>query len=264
MHFHLPKPLHGWRAFVGEVGIIVVGVLIALSAEQVVERWHWDEQVRAGREALRDDFRQTVFDAEERKAEDPCIRRRLFQLRQFLDDHPDALPALGHVGSPPARPWYPLSWDSLVASDVTTHLPREQMLKLSSIAQQARQAEDVANQEIREWAVIYTMVGPARQLGSGEAAQIRKAISLAAYELNEMRLVAPQIEWEVLSTGLLTRDDLAEVRAELRETLRGPNATHICGPISPPDAARVDAPYDPAVQTNPLLGKDDTALKDRR
>jgi hypothetical protein len=31
MHFHLPKPLHGWREFAGEVGIIVIGVLIALS-----------------------------------------------------------------------------------------------------------------------------------------------------------------------------------------------------------------------------------------
>lgn len=30
MHFHLPKPLHGWREFVGEVGIIVLGGLIAL------------------------------------------------------------------------------------------------------------------------------------------------------------------------------------------------------------------------------------------
>jgi uncharacterized membrane protein YraQ (UPF0718 family) len=29
MHFHLPKPLHGWREFKGEVGIIVLGVLIA-------------------------------------------------------------------------------------------------------------------------------------------------------------------------------------------------------------------------------------------
>jgi hypothetical protein len=32
MHFHLPKPLHGWREFAGEVGIIVLGVLIALGA----------------------------------------------------------------------------------------------------------------------------------------------------------------------------------------------------------------------------------------
>ena len=44
MHFHLPKPLHGWREFSGEVGIIVVGVLIALAAEQVVEQVH-DRQV---------------------------------------------------------------------------------------------------------------------------------------------------------------------------------------------------------------------------
>jgi len=26
MHVHLPKSLHGWRAFAGEVGIIVMGV----------------------------------------------------------------------------------------------------------------------------------------------------------------------------------------------------------------------------------------------
>ena len=34
MHIHLPKPLHGWRAFVGEVSIIVLGVLIALSESE--------------------------------------------------------------------------------------------------------------------------------------------------------------------------------------------------------------------------------------
>ena len=29
MHFHLPKRLHSWREFVGEIGIFVIGVLIA-------------------------------------------------------------------------------------------------------------------------------------------------------------------------------------------------------------------------------------------
>lgn len=42
MRFHFPKPLHGWRAFVGEVGIIVLGVLIALGAQ----RWIQDRQQR--------------------------------------------------------------------------------------------------------------------------------------------------------------------------------------------------------------------------
>ena len=52
MHFHLPKPLHGWRAFAGEVGIIVIGVLIALGAEQVVENWSWRHKVAVVRESL--------------------------------------------------------------------------------------------------------------------------------------------------------------------------------------------------------------------
>jgi len=52
MHLHLPKPLHGWREFVGEVGIIVLGVLIALGAEQVIENLHWRNEVNQTREAL--------------------------------------------------------------------------------------------------------------------------------------------------------------------------------------------------------------------
>lgn len=52
MHIHLPKPLHGWREFVGEVGIIVIGVLIALVAEQVVEDWNWQQKVSAERNSL--------------------------------------------------------------------------------------------------------------------------------------------------------------------------------------------------------------------
>ena len=38
MRFDLIKPVNGWRAFWGEVGIIVLGVLIALGAQQVAER----------------------------------------------------------------------------------------------------------------------------------------------------------------------------------------------------------------------------------
>src|SRR3569623_1054443 len=37
MHIHLPKPLHGWREFLGEVGIIFIGVLLAIGAEHTIE-----------------------------------------------------------------------------------------------------------------------------------------------------------------------------------------------------------------------------------
>ena len=37
MHIHKPKALHGWREFLGEIGVIVCGVLIAIVLDQSVE-----------------------------------------------------------------------------------------------------------------------------------------------------------------------------------------------------------------------------------
>jgi hypothetical protein len=254
MHFHLPKPLHGWRAFVGEVGIIVIGVLIALGAEQVVESWHWSEKVHAGRSALAQDYVNILTNARERQAEDRCVRARLLWLRNVLDKNPDHLPAIGDIGSPPARPWYPQSWDSLVASNVSAHMPRDDLLLFGWIAEQARWAEDTAKREIDDWAVIYTMVGASRDLAPGEPAQLRRAITDAAFQLNTMRLIAPQVSAKVLNAQLLTRSDLSEVDTEVAHVLRGPTARRICGPVLAPDPNRVDAPYDPSSQQNPLGG----------
>src|SRR5438270_12477585 len=81
MHFHLPKPLHGWRALAGEVGIIVVGVLIALGAEQIVEAMHWRMQAAEARTALRDEIgRDNLPQAYTRLAIAPYLSAKLDQL----------------------------------------------------------------------------------------------------------------------------------------------------------------------------------------
>src|SRR6266550_6974117 len=88
MHFHLPKPLHGWRAFVGEVGIIVIGVLIALGAQQVVEAWH----ARADVDQLRSAFRAELADDrarwEDMRAADRCTLQRLDALERWAATAP--------------------------------------------------------------------------------------------------------------------------------------------------------------------------------
>jgi hypothetical protein len=53
MHFHLPKPLHGWREFAAQVGIIVIGVLIALTFEQVAEAMRWRSAVIESEASMR-------------------------------------------------------------------------------------------------------------------------------------------------------------------------------------------------------------------
>jgi len=53
MRFQLPKPLHGWREFAGEVGVIVLGVLIALGLGEVAQGWNDRSNTREARDAIR-------------------------------------------------------------------------------------------------------------------------------------------------------------------------------------------------------------------
>jgi hypothetical protein len=98
MHFHLPKPLHGWREFAGEVGIIVIGVLIALCAEQVVEEIHFRNAVASERTALHEALRAELAEPAGRLTQEPCIRRRLDELLIVFRRHKNGAP-LGTVGS---------------------------------------------------------------------------------------------------------------------------------------------------------------------
>jgi len=84
MHLHLPKPLHGWREFAGEVGIIVIGVLIALGAEQVVETIHGDAQVRLFRGAVNDELAYDLGSYKQRLMLGPCVRARLAELDRVI------------------------------------------------------------------------------------------------------------------------------------------------------------------------------------
>lgn len=77
MHFHLPKPLHGWREFVGEVGIIVIGVLIALGAEQLVEGWQWRNKVHETTKQLNAELYRDARAAYAGLVVGPCLDQQL-------------------------------------------------------------------------------------------------------------------------------------------------------------------------------------------
>src|SRR5439155_25375352 len=96
MHFHLPKPLHGWRAFAGEVGIIVIGVLIALGAEQVVETVHGNSQVGEFRGAVDDEMAYDLGSYKQRLMLTPCVRARLAELDRVIASYRAGRPMRMH------------------------------------------------------------------------------------------------------------------------------------------------------------------------
>lgn len=252
MRVSWPRPNQGWQILLGEIAIIVVGVLIALAAQQAVEDYKWRRDVAAGREALRDDYVQIIANARERVGLDQCLRDHLNQLALLLARSPGRTPGIGAFGSPPERPWAAASWGSLVATGVSTHMPRREMLAHARIADSARQAEERVAEEMLHWSHLYALTGPARPLASGEEAAIRQSLARAMYLLNLNRLQAPQIEQFIRQTGILTAEDLRDAAIELRVLRTGPNWRASCAPIARSSGQLVTAPYDPAIQLNPL------------
>ena len=85
MHFHLPKPMHGWREFAGEVGIIVLGVLIALGAEQLVESAHRQREGVQAESVIRNEIEVNLGRLKSRREIHSCVTRRIDQLQTVLD-----------------------------------------------------------------------------------------------------------------------------------------------------------------------------------
>src|ERR1700754_541098 len=77
LEIHKPKPWHGWREFLKEYLIIVVGVLTALAAEQAAESWHWRERAHEARERLRAEVAHQYLVDLEYLAIEPCLDRQL-------------------------------------------------------------------------------------------------------------------------------------------------------------------------------------------
>ena len=111
MHFHLPKPLHGWREFLGEVGIIVVGVLIALGAEQVVQSFEWNHRIHASEAAmlqeLSDDDGPQAY---ARYAVHECLQNRLNLIRTAVGQSRSRQQVIALASAYRAPFW---TWDSL-------------------------------------------------------------------------------------------------------------------------------------------------------
>jgi len=114
MHFHLPKPLHGWREFLGEVGIIVLGVLVALGFEQLVQSAHDHWIAQEAHASIRAEVRENLWWIDRRDDYEPCISSMLSELEGVLTlaRNGQPTPQLTDVGLPIHAKITSLRWDA--------------------------------------------------------------------------------------------------------------------------------------------------------
>lgn len=141
------NPPNGWNAVVWELAIVVLGVVIALGAQQAVETLRWRDEVRLIEEALTIEIAESIVHASERQMVGRCLSDRLTYLigKVSANEGPwDGSPmpvqqTVLAVKSVPAayrtpnRKWNDDVWQSAQNGDVFNHMRRERLAGFSKI-----------------------------------------------------------------------------------------------------------------------------------
>jgi len=131
---HRPKPIHRWKDLAKEVGIIVLGVLIALAGEQMMETLRWRQLVAEQRVALKDELTTDAEAFYERAAIGGCLDARIAAVETALAASGGTWKAQAFFGDAARReayraPWrsFPSqAWQNALASGAATHMPHNE------------------------------------------------------------------------------------------------------------------------------------------
>lgn len=207
MHFHLPKPIHGWRAFFGEVGIIVVGVLIALALESIADELRWRRKVSEARQVIRYEVGHNVRLYDLRTHQQPCVERRLDELAMILQraDTTGRLPPLGAINGPAGGTWPEGVWESQNSAETATHFPAIELASLARVYRFIDLTRESRLKEADAWAALQTMVGPGRAIDASERSRLLTAL-IVARKINKTYALSAGTIRQILSQSGLGTD----------------------------------------------------------
>ncbi|MDB5451481.1 MAG: hypothetical protein JWO33_59 [Caulobacteraceae bacterium] len=178
MDIHKPKPWHGFRGFLKEYLVIVVGVLTALGGEQLVEEIHWRHEVRAAHGAMAAEIAEDNRVFAYRAAAAPCIERRLDSIEALAERiaRREPVPRLGEVMPDTGAALRDNVWESHRASQTLTHFDDEELARLSTYYQQLAYSRQGMTQESDSQAALRILQGDPWRLDQNDISAIRIAL----------------------------------------------------------------------------------------
>ncbi len=133
-------PPQGWAVLRWEVGVVFVGIVLALGAQQLADTLYWRGQAAQAKRAIEQELLQHEADAYERIAVQPCLKGQVAALSKRLATHrgewtampmivrqkgdwratQDVLPSAYRS---PNRLWPAEAWATARSSGALNHLP---------------------------------------------------------------------------------------------------------------------------------------------
>ncbi len=191
MDVHKPKPVHNWREFASEVGIIVLGVLIALAGEQAVESLSWAHEVRAERAALNSEAQDFLGAAAARVRQHPCLEREMRDLETVFERHErgQALGIRRRVGGPYALGGTSGTWQIALSSQALGHIPLKEKLAYGAAFQMFETYDRAVDAEGAQWASLNLLNHP-QIINAGDWSALHQAYVNAESNMKQVNGLA--------------------------------------------------------------------------
>ena len=203
MHFHLPKPLHGWRELLGEVGVIVIGVLIALGAEQAVEALHNRADANDARSEINDEVVTDITRIHQRAFADECVDRRLAEIDRVIDaaDNVGTIHRPTWIGRPVRYAIETARWDAASQSGRVSRLPFNWQGQFGFLYTTLRYFYEMTIAEQQTWSELEGLSGVVRLTPDGKL-RLKTAVAQARYYNFSIRQVSNIIFDAAAKVGL--------------------------------------------------------------
>jgi hypothetical protein len=203
MHVHLPKPLHGWREFLNEYAIIVLGVLTALALDQLVEAAHERRLAREATTAINQELQDDLNRIASRQRQQTCILKRLDEIQALLtawrDDN--AFPPSLHVGFPGDVGVADQRWEANLASGRFSEEPSDQQADQAGLYTLVHVIGGIEGSEVADWARLRTLEFGSEALSPASKPIIAEALANARNEAEALGGLTPALLSNLRRTG---------------------------------------------------------------
>ena len=192
MEIHRPKPARNWREFAKEVGVIVVGVCIALAGEQAVAWLHWRNEISETRNALNKEVAYNLGAMQKRREEAVCIDRRLAEIKGLLRHSPagPSSAARAPLGQPQLFRPHTNVWQAALAGQAAAHMPLKMRLSYAEAYDGFQWYGQKAADETDAWGELAELDDGA-PLGAEDEVSLRRARSRAQVAADKLNANLP-------------------------------------------------------------------------
>lgn len=221
------------RGFVREVGIIVLGVLIALAIGEAADAGRRQARVAQTRERIDAELRRNLGVFEERALMAPCLATRVAALEALLKAarRTGEIPDIGPIGGSAVRPVTASAWELAVGSGVTLDMPVAEVTELAMAYNSMAPAVDDMFREWQAWGRLRALEGAPGRISDDLLAGMLEALSDVERGSRMNAAVAEQNAAAFRARGLRPDYHSVDTSGDEREVRRAVAGSPSCQPL---------------------------------